>query len=36
MEFPARQLALYTNRSGWLEPAEAGENRFNRVVVYMV
>ena len=36
MEFPARQLALYTNRSGWLELAEAGENRFNRVVVYMV
>ena len=30
------QLALYTHRSGWLELAEAGENRFNRVVVYVV
>ena len=29
------QLALYTHRSGWLELAEASENRFNRVVVYM-
>ena len=29
------QLALYTHRSGWLELAEARENRFNRVVVYM-
>ena len=35
-KFPAMQLALYTRRSGWLELAEAGENRFNRVVVYMV
>ena len=35
-KFPATQLALYTHRSGWLELAEAGENRFNRVVVYMV
>ena len=31
-KFPATQLALYTHRSGWLELAEAGENRFNRVV----
>ena len=30
-KFPAMQLALYTHRSGWLELAEAGENRFNRV-----
>ena len=30
------QLAQYTHHSGWLELAEAGENRFNRVVVYMV
>ena len=29
--FPATQLALHTRRSGWLELAEAGENRFNRV-----
>ena len=29
------QLALYTHRSGWLELAKAGENLFNRVVVYM-
>ena len=35
-KFPATQLALYTRCSGWLELAEAGENRFNRVVVYMV
>ena len=27
-KFPAMQLALYTSRSGWLEPAEAGENWF--------
>ena len=25
------QLALYKRRSGWLELAEARENRFNRV-----
>ena len=30
-KFPATQLALYTHHSGWLELAEAGENRFNRV-----
>ena len=30
-KFPAMQLALYIRRSGWLELAEAGENRFNRV-----
>ena len=30
------QLVLYTHRSGWLELAEAGENRYYRVVVYMV
>ena len=30
------QLALYTHRYGWLESAEARENQFNRVVVYMV
>ena len=30
------QLALYTHRSGWLELAEAGENRLSRVVVYIV
>ena len=30
-KFSAMQLALYTSRSGWLEPAEAGENRFNLV-----
>ena len=35
-KFPATQLVFYTHRSGWLELAEAGENRFNRVVVYMV
>ena len=35
-KFPATQLALYTHHSGWLELAEAGENWFNRVVVYMV
>ena len=35
-KFPATQLALYMHRSGWLELAEAGENLFNRVVVYMV
>ena len=28
-KFPATQLALNTNRSGWLELAEAGENWFN-------
>ena len=27
----AMQLALYTSRSGWLEPAEASENQFNLV-----
>ena len=27
-KFPAMQLALYTSHSGWLEPAEAGENWF--------
>ena len=35
-KFPATQLAFYTRHSGWLELAEAGENRFNRVQVYMV
>ena len=35
-KFPARKLALYTRRSRWLELAEAGENLFNQVVVYMV
>ena len=30
------QLALHASRTGWLELAEAGENWFNRVVVYMV
>ena len=30
-KFSATQLALYTSRSGWLGPAEAGENQFNRV-----
>ena len=30
-KFPATQLALYTRHSGWLELAEAGENRFNLV-----
>ena len=30
-KFPAMQLVLYARRSGWLELAEAGENRFNRV-----
>ena len=30
-KFPAMQLAFYTCHSGWLELAEAGENRFNRV-----
>ena len=30
-KFPATQLALYTRCSGWLELAEAGENRLNRV-----
>ena len=30
-KFPATQLALYTSRPGWLEPAEGGENRFNLV-----
>ena len=34
--FPATKLALYTSCSGWMEPAEARENRFNRVKVYMV
>ena len=27
-KFPAMQLVLHTSRSGWLEPAEAGENWF--------
>ena len=27
-KFPAMQLVLYTSCSGWLEPAEAGENQF--------
>ena len=27
-KFLAMQLAFYTRHSGWLEPAEAGENRF--------
>ena len=27
-KFPVTQLVLYTSRSGWLEPAEAGENWF--------
>ena len=31
-KFPATQSVLYTCRSGWLELAEAGENRFNRVL----
>ena len=35
-EFPATQLALHASRTGWLELAEARENWFNRVVVYMV
>ena len=35
-KFPATQLAFYMRRSGWLELAETGENRFNQVVVYMV
>ena len=35
-KFPAMQLALHASRTGWLELAEAGENWFNRVVVYMV
>ena len=35
-KFPATQLALHASRTGWLELAEAGENRFNQVVVYMV
>ena len=35
-EFPATQLALHVSRTGWLWLAEAGENRFNRVQVYMV
>ena len=30
-KFPAMQLVLYNSRSGWLEPAEARENRFNLV-----
>ena len=30
------KFTLHTSRTGWLELAEAGENRFNRVVVYMV
>ena len=30
-KFPVTQLVLYTSRSGWLEPAEAGENQFNLV-----
>ena len=30
-KFPAMQLALYTCHSGWLELAEARENRFNLV-----
>ena len=30
-KFPATHLALYTHRSGWLELAEAEENRLNRV-----
>ena len=30
-KFPATQLALYTSRSGWLEPAEDRENQFNLV-----
>ena len=30
-KFPAMQLVLYTHCSGWLELAEARENRFNRV-----
>ena len=30
------QLAPHTSRTGRLELAEAGENRFNWVVVYMV
>ena len=27
-KFLAMQLAFYTSHSGWLEPTEAGENRF--------
>ena len=30
-KFPAMQLALYNSHSGWLEPAEAGENWFHLV-----
>ena len=30
-KFPTMQLALYTSRSGWLEPAEASGNQFNLV-----
>ena len=30
------QLALHASRTGWLELAEARENWFNQVVVYMV
>ena len=30
------QLALYTSLSAWLEPAEASENQFNLVEVYMI
>ena len=30
-KFPATQLALHASHTGWLELAEAGESRFNRV-----
>ena len=30
-KFQAMQLVLYNSRSGWLEPAEVGENWFNLV-----
>ena len=30
-KFPAMQLVLHASRTGWLELAEARENRFNRV-----
>ena len=35
-KFPATQLMLRTSRTGWLELAEARENRFNQVLVYLV
>ena len=35
-KFPAMQVVLYTCCSGWLELAEARENQFILVQVYMV